>query len=91
MYAFKISSLSVSWQRFLTQERSLEITISLWPNSPMLILSLSLKLAVRLESPGQNSQLRCSAGCPQDNPSARATHRKHSPAIFACFSVGVPT
>jgi hypothetical protein len=36
--------------------------------------NLSLQFAVRLESPGPNSQLLCSADCLQDNSSAWTTH-----------------
>jgi hypothetical protein len=54
-----MSSLSVSCQQILTQERSLQITMkSSSTKSPMLILSL--KFVVRLESPGPSSQLPCS-------------------------------
>jgi hypothetical protein len=37
-------------------------------------LTLSLKFAARFESPGPNSQLRCSAEYLQDNSSARTMH-----------------
>jgi hypothetical protein len=53
-----MSSLSISCQRPLTQERSLQIIIKS-STQFSIILILSLKIAVRLESPDPNSQLPC--------------------------------
>jgi hypothetical protein len=71
-----MSSLSVSCQRISTQEPSLQITMKS-TLTQFSNVNFSLKFVVRLESPGPNSQLRCSAGCLQDNSSARSTHREH--------------
>jgi hypothetical protein len=49
------------------------------------------ELQWRYSTPPPNGLLRCSAKCLQDNSSAWTTHRKRSPSIVACYSVGVPT